>query len=119
MTTMYLNSEGARTVAMNPLTANLEILRKMIAFAHERGYHEIGYDVLAEAVAQLRAELPWVLVEVALPEEQADVIYYFAECGIFVGKYLGMTEHGPCFGGRSGFLTGDVTHWAYLTKPEQ
>lgn len=41
----------------NPLAVNLEILGSLIRFAYANGYHELGYDVLAEAVAQLRGEV--------------------------------------------------------------
>lgn len=38
----------------NPLAVNLEILGSLVRFAYQNGYHELGYDVLAETVEQLR-----------------------------------------------------------------
>jgi hypothetical protein len=40
----------------NPLAVNLEILGSLVRFAYANGYHELGYDVLTETVAQLRPD---------------------------------------------------------------
>ena len=54
----------------------------------------------------------WISVDDWLPEEGQSVIYYFDVVGMHFGKYYGDN----CFGGRSGFLTGDVTHWMPLPE---
>jgi hypothetical protein len=40
----------------NPLDQNLEALRDLIDFAYQQGYHEHGYDVLAETLEQLKQQ---------------------------------------------------------------
>jgi hypothetical protein len=44
----------------NPLASNLDILRNIVSFAYEMGYHELGYDIVSELESQLRgaAEMP-------------------------------------------------------------
>lgn len=49
----------------------------------------------------------WIKYAEQKPEEDSEVFYFFEHCGIFRGKYFGRST----FGGESGFLTGDVTHW--------
>lgn len=39
----------------NCVDTNIDVLRNMVNFAYETGYHEMGYDVVSELVAQLRA----------------------------------------------------------------
>jgi len=60
--------------------------------------------------------MKWISVKNALPAEGQSVIYYFRLTGIDIGTYHSekCDEGGPdyqCFGGASGFLTDDVTHW--------
>ncbi len=57
--------------------------------------------------------MKWIKVGDVLPIEDQKVFYYFDVVGIFEGEYYGQDEHdcGPCFGGDSGWLCGDVTHW--------
>jgi len=38
----------------NSLAVNLGFLRQLVNYAYEMGYHEHGYDVLAETIQQLR-----------------------------------------------------------------
>lgn len=45
-----MSNQGTET--MNPLPVNLEILDSMVRFAYANGYHELGYDIVAEVRAQ-------------------------------------------------------------------
>ena len=53
----------------------------------------------------------WIKVSEKLPKLNQDVFYYFEIVGVHQGKYLGECEIGSVFGGDTGFLSGDVTHW--------
>jgi len=52
----------------------------------------------------------WISVDERLPEKDEPCLYYFEVTGISKGMYLGDN----CFGGKRGFLCGDVTHWMKL-----
>lgn len=52
----------------------------------------------------------WIKVTTQLPEEGQPVIFYFEHTGVGRGRFT-MTEYGPCFYGKGGWLTDDVTHW--------
>jgi len=54
--------------------------------------------------------MPWIPIETQLPAEGQRVIYWFEHTGVDRGWFT-MTEWGPCFYGRGGWLTDDVTHW--------
>ena len=41
--------------AMNPPEKNLEILRSLVQFAYAQGFHELGYDIVAEIETQMGA----------------------------------------------------------------
>lgn len=53
------------------------------------------------------------------PEKKRDLWYYFEYVGVHQGRYYGDW----CFAGEKGFLTGDVTHWCYVSdcpaKPDR
>jgi len=58
--------------------------------------------------------MKWIPVKV-LPNEGQKVFYHYVG-GTFAGMYYGLSDNEdlrglPCFGGDSGFLCGDVTHW--------
>ena len=57
--------------------------------------------------------MEWISVESRLPERGQKVLYYFDVTGVSAGQYLGDN----CFGGKLGFLCGDVTHWMPLPEP--
>lgn len=50
----------------------------------------------------------WISVNDLLPEDGANVIYYFDQVGVHRGKY---DANSNTFYGRSGWLWNDVTHW--------
>lgn len=54
--------------------------------------------------------MPWISVKTQLPAEDQRVIYWFKYTGRSRGLFT-MTEYGPCFYSKKGWLTGDVTHW--------
>lgn len=57
---------------------------------------------------------PWILVSDILPVLGQDVWYFFEVTGVSAGQYLGDggdNDGLPTFGGKGGFLGGDVTHW--------
>ena len=64
----------------------------------------------------------WIKIEEderSFPEEGRSLLYFHEGTGVWVGFYYGRDEEYPCsnnhvFGGNVGFLTGDVTHWAYI-----
>lgn len=55
----------------------------------------------------------WISVNDRLPDEGVEILYYFEITGVSVGMF----ERPNIFYGRSGFLTGDVTHWMPLPEP--
>ena len=61
----------------------------------------------------------WIKVEKELPKEDQEVFYYFDVVGVHQGKYMGQCEIGSVFGGDSGVLSGDVTHWQPYTGQER
>lgn len=87
------------------------------------------YDAGAE---HERNNCPWKLISDEIPEKDRLLLYYFEEIGIGLGYYHGVNEenahvfacdHGVSgkanyiFGNDRGWLTDDVTHWMYVTKP--
>jgi len=54
--------------------------------------------------------MKWIKVKDLLPEEDQAVIYWFECISVSRGKFT-MTKDGPCFYGKGGWLTDDVTHW--------
>ncbi len=56
--------------------------------------------------------MKWIKVKDELPENSAqDLFYYFDAVGVFEGHFYGLEPDGYVFGGKSGWLTGDATHW--------
>jgi hypothetical protein len=53
----------------------------------------------------------WIAVEDALPEVGQSVWYFFEVTGVTDGHYHGLEDGLHTFGGKRGFLGGDVTHW--------
>lgn len=41
----------------NPLSVNLEILDSLVRFAYQNGYHELGYDIVAEVRSQVETSV--------------------------------------------------------------
>jgi len=81
---------------------------------------------LAKEVKDLKSQLEqqneWVSVDKGkLPITNQPVFYYFEDCGVFEGKYIGFVDGLHCFGGADGWLCGDVTHWMprELPKPPE
>ena len=63
----------------------------------------------------------WTKIEDEIPEEERLLLYFFDMTGTSLGFYFGRDESYPSdndhvFGGNFGWLTGDVTHWAYIPK---
>jgi hypothetical protein len=64
--------------------------------------------------------MSWIDVEKQAPEMKKLVMYFHDMTGgPHLGYYFGRDESYPCendhvFGGFSGFLTGDATHWMYV-----
>jgi hypothetical protein len=63
----------------------------------------------------------WIDIEDEIPEEERLLLYFFDMTGTSLGFYFGRDEDYPSsndhvFGGNFGWLTGDVTHWAYIPK---
>ena len=61
----------------------------------------------------------WIKIEDDIPEEERLLVYFFECTGTSLGFYFGRDELYPSdnnhvFGGNFGWLTGDVTHWAYI-----
>ena len=87
-------------------------IRESVFF--QRGYAE----------AKARYSNKWINIEDEIPEEERLLLYFFECTGTSLGFYLGRDERYPSdnnhvFGGNFGWLTGDVTHWAYIpTYPE-
>jgi len=52
----------------------------------------------------------WILVKDALPEEEQQVIYFFKDVGVHIGKFT-REETTNIFYGKKGWLGNDVTHW--------
>lgn len=64
----------------------------------------------------------WIPVSERLPEPNTRLLYYFEVVGVHVGEMEpGATcQANAVFHGRSGFLSGDVTHWMPLpSAPNQ
>lgn len=57
----------------------------------------------------------WIEFYKQEPEEDRDLWYFFEHVGVHRGQYYG----GATFGGASGFLWHDVTHWQYDTGQEK
>jgi hypothetical protein len=62
--------------------------------------------------------MKWIKIADEIPEEERLVLYFHDMTGTHLGFYFGIddgycSETGHIFGGNFGFLTGDVTHWAY------
>lgn len=75
-------------------------------------------DALAARVAELEKEAiiagPSVVhVSDGVPEEGAACLYWFSGSW-WVGKYLGIENGLHGFGGKAGWLFGDVEYWAHL-----
>ena len=63
----------------------------------------------------------WVSIEDQAPEEKVPLLYFFECTGVSAGYYYGIEEDycpetGHHFGGESGWLIGDVTHWQYYPE---
>ena len=61
----------------------------------------------------------WIKIEDETPEEERLLLYFFDMTGTSLGFYFGRDDQYPSdndhvFGGNFGWLTGDVTHWAYI-----
>jgi len=61
----------------------------------------------------------WIKIEDEIPEEERLLLYFFDMTGTSLGFYFGRDDQYPSdndhvFGGNFGWLTGDVTHWAYI-----
>jgi hypothetical protein len=76
----------------NCVDTNIDVLRNMVNFAYETGYHEMGYDVVSELVAQLRAgpEPPAALPEP--PDGRADTAH---RCVTLADKLLAERGYMP------------------------
>lgn len=61
----------AKPRGLNPPATNWQFVRDLIAYAYEHGYHEHGYDVLAELLGQVRAGASRAPGESRLPRETA------------------------------------------------
>lgn len=53
----------------------------------------------------------WILTTDRMPDVDAPVWYFFEVTGVAPGTYYGCEDGLETFGGRCGFLGGDVTHW--------
>ena len=76
--------------------------------------------ILLDTLSARAAQEPdgWVSMSDRLPEVDLEVWYYFEITGVNYGKMLsGTCQADAVFGGRKGFLTGDVTHWMYAPLP--
>jgi hypothetical protein len=63
----------------------------------------------------------WIKITDEVPEESKTLFYFFGMVGVHIGEYCGIEaeycpDTGHVFGGKSGWLTGDVTHWMYLPE---
>lgn len=67
-------TEAKSSKQMNPLEKNIVFLRDLIAFAYEQGYHEHGYNVLEEALQQVRAQSETKSKPVFPTQEVADCV---------------------------------------------
>lgn len=79
--------------------------------SYDKGYQEAKHKYMNN--------LNWINLEDEIPEEERLLIYFFDGTGTSLGFYFGRCDEYPSynnhvFGGNFGWLTGDVTHWAYV-----
>ena len=63
--------------------------------------------------------MKWIKIEDQIPDQERLLVYFFEMTGASLGFYFGRDDQYPSdndhvFGGNFGWLTGDVTHWAYI-----
>ena len=86
--------------------------------AYDKGYQEAKYKYMNN--------LNWIKIEDderTFPEQGRRLLYFFEGTGISLGFYYGRDEDYPdpnnhVFGSNAGFLTGDVTHYCYISYPD-
>jgi len=94
-----------------------------------KGYQS-GADFALGVLEEITDEIPhkksgWIDINDQVPEKGRKLLYFFEGTGSWLGFYFGRDEEYPSdnnhvFGGNSGFLTGDVTHWCYTPNyPKQ
>ena len=68
--------------------------------------------------------MKWINIEDEIPEQESLLVYLFDRAGTSLGFYFGISKDFPStnnhvFGGNFGFITGQVTHWAYIPEYPQ
>jgi len=96
--------------------------------AYKEGFAD-GYDsgtnyalnIVEDLTEGLFSQNKWIDIEDELPRKGRRLLYFFEGTGVWAGFYYGRDEEYPSennhvFGCEYGFLTGDVTHWAYIPE---
>lgn len=82
----------------------------------ERGYQK-GYENAFETVSQKidkQLQAGWIKIEDKKPDEDRLLFYLFDKEFLSAGGYYGLNKEGEhVFGGCSGMVEGEVTHWMY------
>ena len=87
-----------------------------ISEPHCLRHYDQGYLDAYQRRLSMRKDRDWINIEDKVPVEDRLLLYYFRTVGVHAGYYYGKEKHGHAFGGPSGFLVGDVTHWQYLPE---